>query len=421
MFDAIILFAAVYYYFLTYSYFGSLGLSIPGWDGSIVKMIVAILAMLYLVISITKIKLSWTTIHRAKLLLLLLIIALTTVLSTANLIYLRTQHQPHEYIHDHPLQIEEAIKFLLAGENPYTKDYLDTPMSKWNGWTTNPALYHLASLPSAIFLPLPVFFLGQQLFGWFDYRIITLLFLVIASFSVYKLIKRKDFRLIALMSLWLNPLFTPHFIFGVEDAVFLGVVLLSLLLIKKKMISLSLLLMAIAVAEKQSAWFIFPFYFYYLHQKGHFNKDGWKKILIFFGTILVIVGPFLLWDWRSFIQDIYYYASGALATSYPIKGFGISPLLVERGIILGVGSYFPFWIPQVLILTPLLIWLLTAQKRQQTLGQVMLNYGMLLWVFWFLSRFFNNTYVGLLSVIFTIGGLLWLEQNPSKKRSDKEI
>lgn len=407
--DALILFVAVHYYLFNYDYHGSSGLAVLNLDGNIIKQIVIALTMIYLVISIVKIKQSSSLIYKTKFGLLILIISLTTFLSTFNLMYLRAQNEPHEYIHDHPLQIEEGLKFLVAGENPYTNNYHATPMSKWAGWTANPALYHYISLPSSLYIPLPLFLLSEQLFDWFDYRIVNLIFLVIASISAYILLDNKKYKIIAIISLCLNPFFTPYFITGMEDVIFLGAILLSLVLLKKQKVLFSLIVMAIAITNKQMAWFIIPFYFYYLYQQGFLKNKVMKKIAFFVIPVLVIVVPFVLWDAQSFIEDIYYYPAGNLPTSYPIGGVGISPLLVERGIIPNNHSYFPFWKIQVIILSPLLFWLFKSQKKNPILGQVMLNYGMLLGVFWYFSRFFNESYVGVLTVIFSIGGLLWLE------------
>jgi len=409
MIDAIVLVFAVYNYFMTYSMYLSPSLEVVPFEAASLNMIVSGLALVYVARRVVGAS-GARAVDRPGTLLLLLILLLTTVASTANLISLRTGAQPEEYIHDHPLQIEVGLDFLTDGENPYTRDYTDTPVALWHGWTTNPAIHHFISLPSTLYLSLPLYVSWEGLFGWYDHRILSLLALALALWCVHGLLERADYRAIAFLAIGLNPFFTPHFIHGIEDIIFLAMLLLALLLLTRQQVLASVVVMALTVTSKQTAVFVLPFYALHLYQVGALERQFGRIVFAFAGIVLLALAPFLLWDAASFYADVYAYPAGTLATSYPIKGFGLSLYLVQQGVIPGTDVYFPFWILQAIFLGPLFLLLLHAQLRRPGLGQVLLNYGVLLWGFWFFSRFFNDSYIGVLTVIFTLGGLLAIQE-----------
>ena len=333
MLDAAALVLAFYTYLLGYQLYGSSNLTVLTIDNTIIQAVTTIAVISYVLSTLWQNIKHTKRIGTIKLSLLVCIITATTILSTANLIYLRRHSEPHHYIHDHPLQIELALQFLLEGKNPYTENYQETPLPKWSSWPTNPAVYHFISLPSALYLALPVFVAWKSLFGWFDHRIVNILFFAIASASACTLLRKQEHRVLAILAFGMNPLFTPHFIMGLDDIVFLGTILLSLALLSKKKVSLSLITLAIAVTTKHTAWFIVPFYFYHLHQKGLPWKKTAKLCLAFACTSATLLLPFIVWNARAFFEDIYSYPAGTIPTGYPVQGFGIVPLLVSKGII----------------------------------------------------------------------------------------
>ena len=164
--------------------------------------------------------------------------------------------------------------------------------------------------------------------------------------------------------------------------------------------------MALAVLSKHSAWPLVPFYFFYIwFQRGKESfipkiKNIFIKTYPFWVTNILLFGIFLIWDCRSFVEDIFLYLSGSLPTSFPIGGFGLSILLLAGQVIQNHRDYFPFWIPELLIGFPLLIFLIKIQQKRNTLSQVIVNYGLLLFAFWFCSRFFHSNYIAYLSLVF---------------------
>ncbi len=105
-------------------------------------------------------------------------IAAIAIAPTVLGIYLRHVTGPYEYAHDGMIQTEEAIRFVLAGKNPYAENYGNTPMALWHfqepNLSVNPALYHLPYLPFLIICSTLFYIAAQATMGWFDERMIFL-------------------------------------------------------------------------------------------------------------------------------------------------------------------------------------------------------------------------------------------------------
>lgn len=336
---------------------------------------------------------SWTNLvpikrkQLHKTLILIAILLSTVGLDIITQMYLRHQNGPL-FVHDAAIQLEEGVKFLLAGKNPYSEDYSDTPLADWpyykpdsNQPFTNPAIKHLVYLPTLLYLGAMPYVLITNLFNWFDYRILNILFLFIAGIALFMLFDHPKNKLAALTILSLSPLFYPFISQGVNDIIVLSLILCSLALLHRKLIVWSLVIMALAVTAKHTAWFILPFYFFWLFQQKYLMRKNWLQLTIFPLTILITLLPFILWNWYSFIEDTWLNLSGSLPTSYPIDGYSIGVLLIHLGIINTHNDYFPFWIFQLFIVAPLLFFLLRQQKKTKpSIGHLMLNYGLLLGV-----------------------------------------
>ena len=123
--------------------------------------------------------------------------------------------------------------------------------------------------------------------------------------------------------------------------------------------------------------------------------------------------PFLLWDARAFFDSTILYLSGSLPTSYPISGYGIGMVLNQFGLIKDLQQYFPFWILQLVIGLPVLVYLIYQLHKQPTVRNLLLFYGIFLFVFWYMSRYFNNSHVGFLTSIFIVA-YFWPESETKK-------
>lgn len=358
---------------------------------------------------------------------LLLAITLLVIVPTIVSIYLRQSSKPYLFVHDNPIQIEESIKFLLSGKNPYTEDYFQTPLSDWQygppiysfnsvrppeSYFINPSIYHHVSLPFGFLSVVPLYIIWNSIFGFFDARIFYLLSYILLLFFAAGLVSKSSrFSFLALFSL--NPYFVVSTLEGHNDVLTLLLIVIALILTGKNKFLLSAIPVGLAVATKQSAWIFLVVYLIFLFYKVK-RPLVYKFVLI----VLLVSGflflPFLFWDFKSFIEDTILYVSGGLATSYPIAGTGFSAILLALGILRTSLVYYPAWLFEVIFGLPALLLCIYLLKKQRTLKMLVISYSLLLFVVLFFSRFFLNSYFGILLQFFLLGYFI---NDPDAKES----
>ncbi len=327
-------------------------------------------------------------------------------------IIVRHQTSPIYNVHDIILQQEASIKFFLHGTNPYLTTYFNTSLAQWHYSDTevNPALYHFVMEPFYILFTVPFYLVMGHTIGFFDARVpLFFLFLMTLIFAS-KLDKNQDKKRELMTILAFNPATLGYFLEGRDDIFMFAFLFAAFYFIYKKNIFLSSILMALAFAIKQSVWPIFPFYFAYLYFKNRSLAKTIKDIIPFAVTFIIIVAPFALWNMNAFFDSTILYLSGNAVHSYPIAGYGFGMVLNSLGFIKDIHSYFPFWIFQAVIGIPLMTVLIFWQKRKNTIFRLVLSYGLFLFVFWYLSRYFNNSHLGYLSTVF-ITAYFWPKDN----------
>ena len=172
--------------------------------------------------------------------------------------------------------------------------------------------------------------------------------------------------------------------------------------------------MALAFATKQSVWPILPFYIAYVFFQSKSISKTVKELSLFVVTFLVVTLPFFLWNMRAFLDSTVFYLSGTVAHSYPISGYGLGMVLNQFGVIKNLNSYYPFFLWQLVIGVPLMVILLRYFKKSHSVKRLIVIYGIFLFVFWYLSRYFNNSHVSYLSTVF-ITAFFWPESESTKR------
>lgn len=348
-----------------------------------------------------------------KLIALLGLIGAFVILPTLAAMIYRQNSAPHLYIHDGAIQTEEAIKFLLAGKNPYLETYAYTPMGQWffrePGFSRNPSLEHLPYLPWVVIFSLPFYWLSQTFIGWYDQRLVFLGMLITTMLILLRLRQNAHNRLALLMMIALNPLFVPFFIEGRNDIVVLFWLIGALYLLQQRHWSWAGVWIAAAAASKQTAWFMLPFFVLFVLNPA--QRQHWRDLLprarilipalVFF---VLVVMPFVLWDARAFVEDVINYQSGVSygTANYPIKSLGFGSLVLGFDWVESSAATFPFSIFQIVFGGLTLIVLLIYQWRHNTIAQMMLNYALLLFVFAFFSRTFNDNHLGFVLIWFIL-------------------
>ena len=338
---------------------------------------------------------------------------ITFILIYIPTIYLiTTRHSTRNttYTVDSAIQVEQSIKYLLSGVNPYSADYepvLKDRPSYIDGTLYTQAYQHYVYLPFLTLINIPGYLLMTHLIGFFDLRMMSLVMLTLTIFLIFKFTKIANNKLIFLTLVLYNPIFLNSFLWGLNDVYVIFFVLTTIYMLREKHTFLAMIFLAFAATTKQPTWPLIPFIFSYLFlQQAGKLKDKFaktvKKIVPFIFVTSMILVPFLLWDIQAFWQDIWLFISGGISTSTLIIGFGFSELLVYLDIVKSRGADFPFFILQFIIILTLGSLLIYLQTKKNSLGHVLINYLILLLPLWYFSRILNYNYLGYFSIILTL-------------------
>lgn len=349
--------------------------------------------------------------NRLKNILLFLLIILTIGSVFYSEITVRHQTSPIYNVHDIVVQQESAIRFLLHGKNPYAATYFGTPLEKWHysDRELNPALYHFVMEPFYLLFAIPFYFLSVHTIGFFDGRIPLLFLFFSVLLMAGKVVKDEEKKRLFITLLAFNPATLGYMLEGRDDMFMFAFLFAGLLFLSKGKNYLGGIAIGFAFAIKQSAWPIFPFYLAYLYFKNRNVKKTLLEIFPFAVTFLIIIFPFFLWNSKAFLDSTIFYLSGNAQHSYPIAGYGFGKLLNQLGFIKDVNSYYPFWIWQAIFGIPLLVFLIRYLKRNTNIKTVIFIYGIFLLVFWYFSRYLNNSHLGYLSTVF-ITAYFWPQE-----------
>lgn len=346
---------------------------------------------------------------------LIIVVGGTTVTAIVD----RSQTAPVFGVHDIILQQEAAMRFLLSGKNPYKETYFGTPLASWHydesGKTAiNPALYHFVMPPWYLLFPLPIYAVSIPIVGYFDGRMALLVTLAGLLFVLSKWFKKRPIALLAITLTALSPATINYFIEGRSDIFALFWFIWSLYLLEKKQLFWSSVIFGLALMSKQTIWFAVPFYLALLWVE---RKKDIPSTFLYGGIAaivsLLVAGPFLLWDFRAFFDSTVWYLSGNTAHGYPISGYGLGMMLYELHAISDIHAYYPFIIWQILFGLPIFIISLKWFLQKPTIWKMIIGYSLSLSVFWYMSRYFNNSHLGFLSSIFAIGALKYMDEEPA--------
>lgn len=339
--------------------------------------------------------------NRFKLVLFWLLVLSTIGSAFYSAIIVRHQTSPVYNVHDIIIQQEVAIRYLLHGKNPYSESYFGTPLEKWNysDKEVNPALYHFVMGPFYLIFAIPFYLISTRTFGFFDGRIPLVFLFLSLLFLAAKLVKKEEEKRVFLILLAFNPATLGYALEGRSDIFMFAFLFASLFLLSKDRNLLSGVLMGFAFAIKQSVWPILPFYVAYIYFKTRKIGETVRKLLPFLISFGIIITPFIIWNSRAFLDSTVFYLSGSTSNSYPIAGYGFGKLLSQFGYIKDLHQYYPFWIWQTVLGLPLLIFLILWLKKDNSIQRLLLSYAIFLLVFWYFSRYFNNSHLGYISVI----------------------
>lgn len=346
---------------------------------------------------------------------LVLIIVVGGVTMTA--IVDRSKTAPELGVHDIILQQEAAMRYLLEGKNPYKEMYFGTLLESWHydelgKPAVNPALYHFVMPPWYLLFPFAFYFLSVPFLGFFDGRMALLFCLFGILILLWKWFADKRIARVAMILVALAPGIVDYFIEGRSDTFALFWFIWSLYLLDRRKLLLSAVMFGLAVTSKQTIWFAVPFYLVYV-------CVGIKtKVRRRIGAITLVLAvaasltlPFLLWDPKAFVDSTVFYLNGNTSQGYPISGYGLGMVLYSLGAIRDIHEYYPFILWQAVFGLPVIIGALWFLIQKPGIVRLLVGYGTSLGVIWYMSRYFNNSHIGYLAVVFLLAILKqWDEQ-----------
>jgi hypothetical protein len=350
--------------------------------------------------------------------LLVSVLAIVLVGTTWTAIADRHRVAPVWEVHDIILQQEAAIRYLITGKNPYKETYFGTPVESFhydemgNPNAINPALYHFVMPPWYVLFSIPFYYLANHTFGYFDGRMPLLLCMVGILIILWKWFRNHHLGELAILFTTLSPATVNYFIEGRSDIFALFWLLASLFFLDTKKYVLSAVFMGLALISKQTIWFAFPLWVGYMWFT-EINKN--KTRTIFYVSISVAIAgfftlPFLLWDAKAFIGSVILYLSAGGPTGYPVSGYGFSMILYSLGIIRHLHDYYPFTIWELGLGVPALIVSLWWIKKKPAMSTWFVVYGVVLFIIWYFSRYFNNSHIAFISSIFILGILKYYDE-----------
>ena len=314
---------------------------------------------------------------------------------------------PYLYLHDGGVQTEDAIHALQKGNNPYGFDYSSGPFGAFpdtfsQATRVNPAWNHYVYLPLQLVIGAPLDWLSRATIGWFDIRFLYLASFLALIVSAIFLVKDSKKVPILLILLLFNPYFIQFFIAGFNDVFFLAWIALAAVFLQRKKMTTAAVFVGLAIASKQPALFIVPFFLAYVFIASDTKERVRKTVtaaLVSAAVVALIVGPFVIWSPSRFIDDTLRYATGSAPQSYPISGFGVSSLMLSAGWIRSMWSAYPFWMWQIAIGIPALVFLVRWQLRSNTVARMLAAYGVFTFAMLFFSRYFNDSHLAMISVV----------------------
>jgi hypothetical protein len=177
-------------------------------------------------------------------------------------------------------------------------------------------------------------------------------------------------------------------------------------------------LYGLACASKPTAWFFAPFLalLFVSESPVEASIGGvvralvrgalrlWPALLAF--ALLVL--PYALWDGWSLYDDVWRWSSGQGETGYQIWGWGASNFVLAAGWVRDRFEPWPFWLSEVIVGLPLLVWFVWRQARDNTLAAACWHYALFLLAFFYTSRFLNENYLGYILAFLALGVLTGL-------------
>jgi hypothetical protein len=305
----------------------------------------------------------------------------------------RAWSAPHTFCHDSVVQFEEAIRMVRRKENPYVRDFSGTALVRWQGWKDNPAIHHFVYPPFLLLVSLPVEALCR---GFYDQRLVLLLFFLALLALLWRLFRDHPHRIGILALIALNPWFGPFIVEGRNDVAMVFWVVAAWGAYETGHGRWGHFLLGLAIATKTLLLPIIPFV-----MMAH-RREWPVCIAILVAPLLLTSLPFLVADGPAFVDDLFGAPSGMGDHPFEIRGWGglgFANLALATGWAASPQARFPFWIFQAAAYGSCLFFGLRSLWKNPVLSHALGWSAGAVFVILFFGRFIHDNYIGsLLSI-----------------------
>jgi hypothetical protein len=304
---------------------------------------------------------------------------------------LREATAPWYHTNDSTYQIELGGELVLDGSNPYGHDYRRSGLERFYpavGAEANEqvALEHFAYFPGT---PLTAAAWRALPGPLDDYRIFVLLTTLAGVIAVLAFRAPLAWKLAAGAVVAANPLAVRAAWFGTADAPSILLLVVAFALVTRSRPVAAAAALAGAVLLKQFALVAVPFLAVMLVTRLVPRETLAKAAAAFGGVVLAGLLPFLVADPGALWDDTIAYG----AETYRIIGYGLAGLLVRAGAIDDRFDPYPFLALALLVWLPITLWLLANQLRSGVLWTGAAGFSISIFLLFFISRVFQNSYL----------------------------
>jgi photosystem II stability/assembly factor-like uncharacterized protein len=324
---------------------------------------------------------------------------------------------PNPAVHDGILLTDSAADRLLHGLSPYGHDYIDSAQMRRVFISESPVnwgLGHFVYPPGLVLLDLPLRALHSPVVNMTWLWPPALICLCLAASSL----GRTDFeRIVCVVAVVLNPGFLFFFSAHYNDLLFLIPALGAVAAARRQRVVLGGVLLGLALCLKQSAFIFVPFLVYLAYRRQG-RRDAGKLILAAGATVLLVVAPFVAWNPSAFVSDTagFFFSSGT--DSDPIRGYGLTGILLNLGVIPTQWSRFPSGAVELAVLVPVVALAVRSLNRSFSWSRFWLWLAAEAMAVFFFGRLMAQNYFQLFTTLVALGLLTMLRPPRAQRASN---
>jgi len=295
---------------------------------------------------------------------------------------------------------EVAIDRVMHGQGIYGVDWHGTAAEGYANVWGGVDLHYFIHFPLMVLSAVPVRLLTDLLHIGFDYRMVVILFSVIALGAIAWLPIPGSDRFIVAIGIFLNPALSLMGWTGHDDMCYLALLLLGLALLARCRWFPAALSFGTAMALKPFAVFFLPLLVAIIWLR-HDQPRRTRLVqtvttgIVFGLPTILTVGPFLLANFSGTYRDLFMYPTHLIHAG----GLGLGGLLVFLNVV-QPDARFSLGLIQLVVVIPMVGAATWAFARRPSLGRFLASYSMALYAFLVTGRYFADNYGAALVAVF---------------------